>query len=259
VRGPRILTTGEPFVAVGGTPYYVRPVVLTELSSPAQATKVANRTLALGADAIKLHTGAVTNRENGGRAVIAADLVRSVTAEADRMGKPVFAHPQSELGLRAAIEGGVGVLAHVTEELEGWPPDVLSRALDRRIALIPTLKLLAGTAVSRKQQGLLKQVSEFCEKGGQILFGTDVGFLSDYDPSDEYLLMQEAGMKPTKIMASLTTEPTSRFRTKENVGRLMPEYEADLVVLEGDPAIDIRNLARIRYTIKGGKFIYKRP
>lgn len=32
-------------------------------------------------------------------------------------------------------------------------------------------------------------------KGGMILFGTDVGYMNDYDPSDEYALMAEAGRK----------------------------------------------------------------
>jgi imidazolonepropionase-like amidohydrolase len=33
---------------------------------------------------------------------------------------------------------------------------------------------------------------------------------------------------------------------------------ADLVVLDGDPAVEIRALARLRYTIRGGQVIYDR-
>src|SRR4029077_8018697 len=163
-------------------------------SSVAQATALTQGKLSLGADAIKLHTGAVTDREQGRHATIPVELVRAVSAEAHRQGKPVFAHPQSEEGLRAAIEGGVDVLAHVTEELGAWPPDALARARERRMALIPTLKLLAGMEDSPKQQGVLRQVRECREAGGQILFGTDVGFIPDDDPTDEYVLMQRAGL-----------------------------------------------------------------
>ena len=31
---------------------------------------------------------------------------------------------------------------------------------------------------------------------------------------------------------------------------------ADLVVLDADPSVDVRNLAKIAYTIRSGKIIY---
>ena len=38
------------------------------------------------------------------------------------------------------------------------------------------------------------QLREFTALGGQVLFGTDVGYMTDYDPSDEYAYMQRAGL-----------------------------------------------------------------
>ena len=38
----------------------------------------------------------------------------------------------------------------------------------------------------------------------------------------------------------------------------MTEHEADLVVLEGDPARDIAALARVRYTVRQGRIVYRR-
>jgi imidazolonepropionase-like amidohydrolase len=259
ILGPSILTTGEPLVAKDGTPYYIKPILLPELLTPSQATAVVRRKLAAGADAIKLHAGAITNHEENRHVAIATDLVRAVTAEAHRQGRVVFAHPQYLDGWRAAIDGGVDVLAHVTEESEGWPRELLSRAVQKHVALIPTLQLLAGTKPSRKQQGLLRQVREYLQAGGQILFGTDAGFIPDYDPSDEYFLMQQAGMSVAQILAALTTAPVSRFGGGVKAGQVVAGYRADVVVVEGDPAADIRALAKVRYSIRGGEFIYKRP
>jgi hypothetical protein len=162
-------------------------------------------------------------------------------------------------GWDAAINGGVDVLAHVTEDLGAWPPAALSRARERRMALIPTLKLLAGMDTTPKQQGLLEQVRQYLGRGGQILFGTDVGFIPDEDPTEEYLLMQRAGMSWPAILAALTTEPASRFRPGAKAARVAAGYEADLVVLEGDPARDLRSLSRVRYVVRDGLFVYKRP
>jgi len=37
------------------------------------------------------------------------------------------------------------------------------------------------------------------------------------------------------------------------------EFDADLVVLDGDPVADIRNLAKVAYTIRAGEIIYRKP
>src|SRR5688572_33100720 len=43
--------------------------------------------------------------------------------------------------------------------------------------------------------------------GGRVLFGTDVGYMDDYDPTGEYVLKRIAGMSFSQILASLTTTP----------------------------------------------------
>jgi imidazolonepropionase-like amidohydrolase len=39
-------------------------------------------------------------------------------------------------------------------------------------------------------------------------------------------------------------------------GRLAPGLAADLTVVQGDPERDIRALARVRYTLRGGAVIF---
>jgi len=36
-------------------------------------------------------------------------------------------------------------------------------------------------------------------------------------------------------------------------------FDADLVVIDGDPLSDARNLAKVAYTIRAGKVIYQKP
>jgi imidazolonepropionase-like amidohydrolase len=33
--------------------------------------------------------------------------------------------------------------------------------------------------------------------------------------------------------------------------------DADFVVLDADPAADVKNFAKVRYTVRGGKVIYE--
>jgi imidazolonepropionase-like amidohydrolase len=93
---------------------------------------------------------------------------------------------------------------------------------------------------------------------GAIMFGTDVGYMGDYDPADEYALMAEAGMTTSDILASLTTTPAERFGASSRVGRLAPGLAADIVVLGADPSRDVRAFADVRYTIRDGRVIYSK-
>jgi hypothetical protein len=60
---------------------------------------------------------------------------------------------------------------------------------------------------------ILDQVRDYARAGGQILFGTDVGYLSDYSPDREYELMEAArdtADGPFGHLATLTTANAAR-------------------------------------------------
>jgi len=80
--------------------------------------------------------------------------------------------------------------------------------------------------------------------------------MRDFDPTDEYVFMARAGMTPMQILASLTTAPAGRFQRQLRIGRVAPAYVADLAVLDGDPAQDVRAFARVRYTLRDGKVVF---
>jgi imidazolonepropionase-like amidohydrolase len=101
----------------------------------------------------------------------------------------------------------------------------------QNVALVPTLKLLA----SGGRREVLDQVRDYKRAGGQILFGTDVGYLPDYDPLHEYELMEAAGLTWRQILASLTTDPAIRFNERSQRARLASGMDGDVVVLGSDP------------------------
>jgi imidazolonepropionase-like amidohydrolase len=201
---------------------------------------------------------------------MAVETVRAATETAHRRGKLVIAHPSDSAGARAAIEGGVDILAHTfPAELDRRPWDRALPGLmvERRVALVPTLKLfpfdlrrfgLPSLVVKIVLDNAQAQLRAFAERGGQVLFGTDVGYMADYDPTEEYVLMQGAGLSYAKILAALTTAPAERFGASARTGRLAPGMDADVAVIEGNPEQDIRALGKVRYTLRGGRLIYQR-
>jgi imidazolonepropionase-like amidohydrolase len=134
--------------------------------------------------------------------------------------------------------------------------------------MVPTLKLLGyelkkeklpDEQAKRIVADTVTQFRAFVAAGGRVAFGTDVGYMTDYDATEEYVLMSQAGMSPMQILASLTTAPAARWNESRQRGQVAKGYEADLVVLAADPADDVANFARVRCTIRGGKPIYRAP
>jgi imidazolonepropionase-like amidohydrolase len=268
VSGPSILTAGSGLAPMGGSPYYILPARLPELTDVASTAHLVAAQLDRGADLIKLFTGSFAQRDS--IVVMPVELVRAATDAAHRRGKLVFAHPSNSAGARAAIEGGVDVLAHTfpTElDCRPWDRALPGMMRERGMSLVPTLKLfpyelrrlgLPENVVEIVLGNAQAQLRAFAELGGKVLFGTDVGYMTDYDPTDEYVYMARAGLSYAQILSSLTTAPAVRFGAAARTGRLAPGLDADIVVVDGDPAADIRALAQVRLTLRRGQIIYGR-
>jgi imidazolonepropionase-like amidohydrolase len=100
------------------------------------------------------------------------------------------------------------------------------------------------------------QLRAFSHAGGQVLFGTDVGYIEQSDTAEEFKWMSRAGMSYQEILASLTTNPAQRFGCATHSGRIAKGMDADLVILSGDPAQNAAAFSKVRYTIRSGKVIY---
>ncbi len=264
--GPSILSAGGGFVPAGGSPYYILPARLPELARPEDVARV-EAELAGGADIVKLFTGSFATPRS--IVVMPLEIVRAAVEAGHRRGKLVFAHPSNSPGARVAIEGGVDVLAHTfPTSLDGSPWDRALPAMmrERGMALIPTLKLwpyelrkagLPNDLVERVLRIAMAQTSAVADLGGELLFGTDVGYMTDYDPTDEFIFLRRAGLGAMQILAMLTTAPAGRFASG-GTGRIGPGMTADVVVLDGDPTQDVRAFAKVRMTMRDGRVIYRR-
>lgn len=164
----------------------------------------------------------------------------------------------------AAVRAGVDILAHTTPQSGPWNESVLTAMKQARVALIPTLTLwryeLRHERISLAdgfEETAIDQLRSWVRAGGVVLFGTDVGYMTAYDPTEEYALMAKAGMTFPRILASLTTTPAERFGASKQLGRVAPGFAADLTILRNDPSKDIRALAAVEYTIRDGKVIYR--
>ena len=273
VAGPRILTAGNALFPKDGIPAYLRdlpPEFLAKLKQPAtveQALEDVKANLDAGADATKLFL--MTPQGGGQYAFMAADVALAAADETHRRGLPVLAHPTDIEGVKLAIEAGVDVLVHTTlgQGRTVWDAALIEQMRAKDMALVPTLQLfpyelkreqLPPAVVEAATGDAVGQLDAYSKAGGQILFGTDVGYMHDRDPAEEYRLMARA-LSPMQILESLTTAPAARWKETERRGRVAEGQDADLVVLEGDPAADAVSFAAVRCTFRGGKPTWEKP
>jgi imidazolonepropionase-like amidohydrolase len=260
VLGPRIRSTGEGLLPPNARPSdtvfnmmgaMIMP--LPEIGNAEHASGAARKALESGVDGVKIFASAQSG------APLPESVFRAVATEAHRVGKPFFVHPNTGEDVLAAVRGGVDIVAHTTPYSGPWSDSILQAMKQHQVALTPTLWIWKYYArhdrVSARDQIVntaVGQLRAWAESGGEVLFGTDLGAV-DPDPTEEYLLMAEAGMSFRQVLASLTTIPAARFGESNRLGRIAPGFLADLTVLNGDPAVDIQNLASVRYTLRDGR------
>jgi len=264
VPGPTIRTTGEGLVPPGALPsdqvlgmMGVMKLPAPEIADAAQAAAGAKKLLDAGVDGIKIFASAPRS------APLSESVFQAAANEAHRAGKPAFVHPNNATDVLSAVRGGVDIVAHTTPHSGPWDETLLAAMKEHRVALTPTLtlwkyyarhdRLSAQEKVTDTEIG---QLRAWLAAEGTVLFGSDLGAV-EYDPAEEYALMSEAGMTFPQILASLTTNPAERFGDANKRGRIAAGLQADLAVFHQDPAINLRALAQVKFTLRAGKMIYR--
>jgi imidazolonepropionase-like amidohydrolase len=255
VSGPRILTTGDIIYPMGAENQKY------QVSTAEGAVAAATELIAAGASAIKLYAQAWWDLS----LILPPDAIRAVVDLARARGLPVFAHPSNLPGLENAIDNGVDVLVHTTPQIGPWSDSLVAQMKARNVALIPTLslwrfELQRDSAPDHEIESFVgrgvTQLRQYFEAGGPILFGTDVGYMTDFGTQLEYALMARAGMGYRDILASLTTVPADRHGVGARSGRVAAGYDGDVVVLNANPASDVRAFADVHYVFRDGRLIY---
>jgi imidazolonepropionase-like amidohydrolase len=156
-------------------------------------------------------------------------------------------------------------MVHTTPVDDLWSRSFVERLTAADMALTPTLTLwevefkksnTSPQDLEKVMDRAARQLKAFSEAGGQVLFGTDVGYIEQFDTTNEFTWMSRANMTFQQILASLTTNPAQRFGYSDHSGRIAKGMDGDLVVLSADPAQDARAFSKVRYTIREGKVIY---
>jgi imidazolonepropionase-like amidohydrolase len=277
--GPRVLLAG---LVDGGGP---NAFGVTYASTPEEAAAVVARYHDAGFQQMKIYS------------LIAPPIVDAIAAAAHRLGMTVTGHVPNGMTIEQAAAAGMDHIAHlpirgeaattevkqtvaflrergtVVDPTQSWN-ELLGHAAGSPVALFqpgilkvpPPLNRLfsnagtadidAETARSRLERGL-RIVKALADAGVPIVAGTDEG-VPGHSLHREIELYVEAGLTPMQALQAATIVPARAMKLDAELGTIERGKRADMVVLNGNPLEQIRNIRTVRWTIVGGR-VYDAP
>ncbi len=252
--GPSMIWCG-PYVEGANAPDEYRVKVSTE----AEARSAVRSLLDRGADFIKI------------QAQIEPHLVTALVDEAGKTGHSVVGHVPAGLSAVEASELGLHSIEHMspyvrlTDEEIG---EVIETFLRNDTWLSPALFSMVAPVQARGEdpdlderiQRAFEIVKRAHDAGVPILVGANFAYRNwPQQPGSglhgEMHSLVDAGITPMDVIKLATSRAAEFAGQGDRNGVIRAGYEADMVLLDADPLIDIRNTERIAAVIMGGRVI----
>ena len=270
IQGPRMKTSGRVISMTGGHAHFIA----READGPDEVRKAAREQIKAGADTVKLM--ATGGSATPGQDIMASQFtvaeIKAAVETAHMMGRTVAAHCHGTGGIKNCILAGVDSIEHGTY-LDEETADMM---VANGAALVLTLGVgnpdLESYPLSPVQQADAERRRPMIEKGiGQIRKtialarskGVLLGSGSDaggnplaphhYSMARELELLVANGIPPMEAIGIVTLNNAKILRWEDEIGSIEPGKFADLLVIDGDPLADIRQVRQVAAVYQGGK------
>jgi imidazolonepropionase-like amidohydrolase len=270
VAGPRIVAAGTAVGSVGGHgSAFGLEAEGTDGLAAATREVVSN-----GADVVKVvaseaamltTTGLPPGAMVFGAPELSADELRAIVDTAAELGRRVMSHAQDSESVRRSVEAGVDSVEHAWLADEGAIESLAASGA----YLVPTLvvtdvnRTLPGlTPVQRERQDLIERLHRVSTEtairlGVPLATGTDtgeVGVTADM-VWREIALLHNHGASPMTAIKAATSSAARLLGVDQETGAIEVGKLADLVLVEGDPIVDLSRLASPVAVWQGGRSV----
>ena len=276
--GPRMVLCGRPVAIIGGHMGYFGGEVTGEVETRALTRQLIKE----GADYIKIAaTGGSTRTSFPFRPSFNADELTAITSEARKFGKLTAAHCLSSQGIANSLDAGVDMIIHCNfrdpDGSHSFREDIADRIGEQGAYVNPTLQVgrAATWALAHKRDAVgltapererfdealtkleihLDDTRRMIEMGLKVITGSDSSW-SDYQLGNtvyEAELLVHAGYTAMQGVMSVTSWAAEALGMDDRVGTLDPGKEADILVVEGDPSVDINDLWNVSDVFFAGR------
>ena len=228
-EGPTILAAGPMLTAPGGYPTraaWAPSGTGLEVASPDDAGAAVQRVVDMDAVIVKI----ALNPPVG--PVLDRDTLGAIVDAAHERGLKVTGHIYGLSELHKALDTGMDELAHMLMSDEVIPAETIERMVAAGMVVVPTLSVF-GESEARTA---IANLASFRAAGGRIVYGTDLGNEGPRPGIDikEVSAMASAGMNGHDIIRAATVDAAT-WLDLDSTGRIETGYDADLVVVDGDP------------------------
>jgi imidazolonepropionase-like amidohydrolase len=218
-----------------------------------------------GADLIKLiaSAGVLSEEESVGAPQYSQEEMNVVVQEAAMWGRKVAAHAHGAEAIKRALRAGVVSIEHASLiDDEG-----LRLAKERGAYLVMDIynddyivaeykrlgypqKIIDKEAmVGRTQRENFRKATQ---AGVKLAFGTDAGVYPHGLNARQFAKMVEWGLTPAQAIQAATGSAADLLGWPDRVGTIAAGRFADIVAVDGDPLVDVTELERVKFVMKGG-------
>ncbi|HLT63609.1 MAG TPA: amidohydrolase family protein, partial [Pseudohongiella sp.] len=124
------------------------------------------------------------------------------------------------------------------------------------MVITPTLALNSrgGTRdISAREETLRRLIAG----GGKIVAGTDSPFVPHASSLHEELeIYVKAGVSAARTLQSATSHAADALGAGDQLGRILPGYLADILIVDGDPLANMSDIRRVDTVIKSGFVVW---
>ena len=267
--GPRIVAGGPRLVGPPKTNGAADRVV----SNAADGVRAVDSLAALGVDFIKIHEGiprdayfAIAHEARARHLDFVGHVPESISPiEASDAGQKSIEHLEflPDRCLQLFDANVIAGTTPVTTECNAQNIDrLLTQLAANKTWLDPTISMFRVYVSPAAYQAILtgfgKLVPAIRGKRIRILAGTDMSsprMKPGRSLHDELALLVAAGFTPAEVLRAATSNAAEFVGMSDSVGLVRRGMLADLVLLAGDPLLDIHNTQRIVAVIQNGRVV----
>ena len=264
VPGPRMLVSGRAIVTTGsyGPSGYDNDQQLmlgAETADGYTILKVVRDQIGKGADFIKIYADYHWGPGKEDRPTFTLEELKMANEAATSSGRYFVSHASSKEAIRRAVLAGAETIEH------GDHMDLETGKLmkEHRVTYFPTLAASEKVThyrgwkkgVDPEPKNIAEKKQSFkaaMESGVTIGMGGDVGVYPHGENVIEMELMVEYGMKPVDVLKAATSINAKALHMDQQVGMLKPGMLADIIVVSGDPSIQISAIRQVKFVMKDG-------